>query len=90
MPEQSYLFIERIELEPHGTPHGDDHLLLVRQVRAVDHEETAWGQWQKQFQKQFALCTAYIQYRFILTLLKPISNGFFSKPWLGCAPIAPD
>jgi len=34
------LVIERIELESHWTPNGDDHLLLVCEVSPVDDEET--------------------------------------------------
>jgi hypothetical protein len=32
--------IERIELESHWTPNGDDHLLLVSEISPVDDEET--------------------------------------------------
>ena len=34
--------IQRVELEPHGAPDGDDHLLLVGQVRPVDDEQPTW------------------------------------------------
>ena len=39
-----YLMIQRVELEPHGAPDGDDHLLLAGQVRPVDDEQTTWDE----------------------------------------------